>query len=145
LKLARDGTDDESEWIFSARGPRGHLVQFFNDGLPAAGNSLRHAYRTEALAAGVDELSTRLLMGHSLRGVSQGYIARAALTGFPSLRAAQRAISRRIVALLNPAVRAPALAPDGPQDSEVTRGRIGMSMPPLVYLDTSMVLSDPRQ
>jgi hypothetical protein len=35
-----------------------------------------------------------------------------------ALRAAQRAISRRIIELLNPTVKAPALAPDGPQDAE---------------------------
>ena len=43
-----------------------------------------------------------------------------ALSLGPGLRKAQRAISRRIVALLNPTVREPALAPVGPQDAEVT-------------------------
>jgi hypothetical protein len=35
-------------------------------------------------------------------------------------RAAQGEISRRIVALLDPTVKAPALSPEGPQEAEVT-------------------------
>jgi hypothetical protein len=48
----------------------GHLVQFNEPGLPAHGHVLWHCYRDAALAAGVDEFSVRLLMGHSLRGIS---------------------------------------------------------------------------
>jgi hypothetical protein len=40
------------------------------------------------------------LMGHSLRGISQEYVTRAVISSGPSLRAAQRAISKRIVTLL---------------------------------------------
>ncbi len=100
LKLAKSGMKDMNEWVFPARGPRGHIVQFAGDGLPVHGHALRHCYRDAAVAAGVDEFSTRLLMGHSLRGISQEYVTRAVVSSGPSLRAAQRAISRHIVTLL---------------------------------------------
>jgi hypothetical protein len=83
-------------------------------------NELRHTYRTVAADVGVDEMLAHFLLGHAPAGISQRYIARMILTSGPALRAAQRAISRRMVALLNPTVRAPALSPDGPQDVEVT-------------------------
>ena len=54
-------------------------------------------------------------MGHTPEGISQKYIARMILTSGPALRAAQRKVSQRIVALLNPTVRAPTLSPDDPQ------------------------------
>jgi integrase len=99
LKLARDASDGKSEWVFPARAG-GHLVQFNEPELPAHGHALRHCYRDAALAAGVDEFSVRLLMGHSLRGISQEYVTRAVVSSGPSLRSAQRAISKRIVMLL---------------------------------------------
>jgi hypothetical protein len=49
---------------------------------------------------GINELQARLLLGHSLIGISQSYITRAIVQGGPGLRAAQRAISRRIISLL---------------------------------------------
>jgi len=58
-----------------------------------------HTYRTVAASMGIDELTIRLLQGHALSGVSQGYITRHLLVG-TSLRAAQRRISRRIVDLM---------------------------------------------
>ena len=64
------------------------------------GHALRHTYRTIAAELGIDELLVRLLMGHSLVGVSQGYVAIAALSGGRSMRDAQRRISKRIVSLL---------------------------------------------
>jgi integrase len=98
LKLAR-GASDRNGYVFPARAG-GHLAQFAGDGLPAHGHALRHCYRDAALAAGVDEFVVRLLMGHSLRGISQEYVTRAVISSGPSLRAAQRAISKRIVTLL---------------------------------------------
>jgi hypothetical protein len=53
-------------------------------------------------------------MGHAPEGISQKYVARMILSSGPAMRAAQRMISRRIVALLDPIVKAPALSPDGP-------------------------------
>jgi hypothetical protein len=50
------------------------------------------------------------------RQTTEGFL----LCAGPGLRSAQRAISRRMVALLNSTVKAPALAPDGPQDADVT-------------------------
>ena len=98
LKLARNAPL-ESDFVFPARA-NGHLTQFAGDGLPAHGHALRHCYRDVALLAGVDEFLVRLLMGHSLRGISQEYVTKAVISSGPSLRAAQRAISRRIVTLL---------------------------------------------
>jgi integrase len=102
LKLARDASDGKSEWVFPARAG-GHLVQFNEPELPTHGHALRHCYRDAALAAGVDEFSVRLLMGHSLRGISQEYVTRAVVSSGPSLRSAQRVISKRIVTLLGQA------------------------------------------
>ena len=70
---------------------------------------------------GIDELLSHFLLGHAPEGVSQKYIARMILNAGPALRAAQRTISRRMVALLNATVRSPALAPDGPQDAKAAR------------------------
>ena len=66
------------------------------------GHALRHTYRTVAAELGIDELLVRLLMGHSLVGVSQAYIAKAALTGGISMREAQR----RSASALLPCLRA---------------------------------------
>jgi integrase len=120
LRLARDYARREkieSEWVFPARGATGHLVQFAGDRLPAHGHALRHIYKDVALAVGVDDFQQRLLMGHSLRGVSQKYLTQAVISLGTSLRASQAKISRRIVSLLIPTVKAPALAPDMPQDA----------------------------
>lgn len=73
------------------------------DRLPAHGNALRHIYKDVALAVGVDDFQQRLLMGHSLRGVSQKYLTQAVISLGPSLRASQAKISKRIVSLLTPA------------------------------------------
>jgi integrase len=98
LKLARNAPL-KNDFVFPARA-NGHLTQFAGDGLPVHGHALRHCYRDVALLTGVDEFIVRLLMGHSLRGISQEYVTKAVISSGPSLRAAQRAISRRIVALL---------------------------------------------
>jgi len=65
-----------------------------------AGNSLRHAYRSIAEQLQVNDVSIRLLMGHSLVGISAAYISKMMMHAGPSLRASQAAISRRIVELL---------------------------------------------
>ncbi len=43
----------------------------------------------------------RLLVGRALTGVHASYMTRLAISGGPGLRAAQAAISRRIVSLLD--------------------------------------------
>jgi integrase len=100
LRTARDAPGDRNGYVFPARAG-GHLAQFAGDGLPAHGHALRHCYRDAALAAGVDEFVTRMLMGHSLRGISQEYVTKAVISSGPSLRAAQRTISAKIMGLLN--------------------------------------------
>jgi integrase len=70
------------------------------DKLPATGRALRRTYRTVAADLGVNEVLTRLLMGHSLAGINQRYITELVLQSGPGLRTAQAAISRRIVTLL---------------------------------------------
>jgi hypothetical protein len=52
---------------------------------------------------GINELQARLLLGHSLIGISQSYITGAIVKGGPGLRVAQRAILRRIISLLGAA------------------------------------------
>jgi integrase len=114
LKLARDAGDEGEEMVFPGCAQVGH-----RDKLPARGNMLRHTYRTVCADLGIDELLAHFLLGHAPDGISQKYIARMILTSGPALRAAQRKISQRIVALLTPTVKAPALSPDSPQDTEV--------------------------
>ena len=69
---------------------------------------------------GIDELISHYLLGHAPAGISQRYILKLILASGPAMRAAQAKISRRIVALLNPTMKSPALSPDSPQDAEVT-------------------------
>jgi integrase len=100
LKLARDaGPSGPGDFVFPGSGKSGHIAKG-DDGLPVAGNSLRHVYRSIAAELKVDDVSIRLLMGHSLVGVSAGYISRMMMHAGPSLRSAQRAVSKRIVSLL---------------------------------------------
>ena len=94
LKLARPST---SEWVFPARGRSGHLMQFAEPTLPAFGHALRHVYADVAIDRGVSELERRLLMAHSLRGVSQEYVTIELIGSGGSLRRRQAAISREIV------------------------------------------------
>jgi integrase len=97
LRMAR-GAGAKIRVVFA--GPTGKPMTRGRDGLPVAGNSLRHAFRSIAAQLGVDDVSIRLLMGHSLVGISSGYISKMMMHAGPSLRSAQRRISRRIVSLL---------------------------------------------
>jgi integrase len=102
LKRARDAgriSDGRSPWVFPTESASGHLQHWYDPGVKWAGNCGRHSYRTICADLGIDPLSTRLLMGHSTRDVSEGYITTALLTG-SSLRAAQRRVSRRSVHLM---------------------------------------------
>ena len=112
LKLARDNADEGEELVFPGCAQVGH-----RDALPARGNMLRHTFRTVAADLGIDELLAHFLLGHAPEGISQKYIARMILTSGPALRAAQRTISRRIIALLDPTVKAPALSPEQDADT----------------------------
>jgi integrase len=100
LKLAR-AAGGSDVWVFPGSGKEGYLIETHerHRKLKHSGNAGRHTYRTVAAQIGVNELDIRLLLGHSLVGVSQGYITRALLVG-SSLRAAQRKISKRIVELM---------------------------------------------
>ena len=102
LKGARDAHeifDANSPWVFPAVSAHGHLGHWHDPGLQWAGNSGRHSHRTISADLGIDPLSARLLLGHSVRDVSEGYVTTALLTG-SSLRGAQRRISRRILELV---------------------------------------------
>lgn len=104
LKLAMDASDKLTEgtpWVFAAiKGASGHLAHWREkEGLTWQGNAGRHTFRTVAASLGADEINIRLLQGHALSGISQGYITRQLLTG-TSLRAWQLKISRRITELM---------------------------------------------
>lgn len=92
LRRARDAgrvLHEGSSFVFPARGPKGHMVRFDSDGLDYYGNSGRHTFRTVAediRNPSIDPGSIRLLMGHSLHGVSEGYITRELLAGSSRLR-----------------------------------------------------------
>jgi integrase len=90
-------------WVFPARGVAGHLTNWQENHrqLDYLGDSGRHTYRTVAADLGIDDLTIHLLMGHSLRTVSQGYITRSVMVAGTSLRSAQRRISQRVVELMN--------------------------------------------
>jgi integrase len=115
LKMARGAAIEGEPLVFPECGHAGH-----RDDLPARGQALRHTYRTICADLGIDELISHYLLGHAPAGISQRYILKLILASGPAMRAAQAKISRRIVALLNPTVRAPALSPDGPQEAEVS-------------------------
>jgi integrase len=88
------------EWIFPAATPTGHLAEHRERRtvLSAWGNDLRQTYRGMAVAAGVDELSIRLLMNHALKDVSEGYLTVAAIR--EHLRAQQNRVSAYILAAM---------------------------------------------
>jgi hypothetical protein len=71
-----------------------------DDGLQVWGNGLHHTYRTLCAELGIDEVLVHMLMGHALKSISRGYIARLVLQSGSAMRAAQATISRRIVAPL---------------------------------------------
>lgn len=100
LKMARDNVELTSEFVFPARGPRGHMIRFDSDRLPFYANALRHIYRTMATECGVDDTLAHLLLGHAPRGVSQRYVSTLVLSQWPAMREAQRKISRRLAYLL---------------------------------------------
>ena len=102
LKRARDAHkifDGRSPWLFPSTSGTGHLEHWYDPGLKWNGNAGRHSHRTISADLGIDPLSSRLLLGHSTRDVSEGYVTTAPLTG-SSLRGAQRRISKRIVELM---------------------------------------------
>lgn len=72
----------------------------WNDPLPYRGHDLRHTFISVAHDLSVNEIQVRLLVGHSLSGVHASYLTRMVMEGGPGLRAAQRKISRRMLALM---------------------------------------------
>jgi integrase len=100
LRMARDYSGHDPVWVFPGSGKSGHIAKG-SDGLPLAGHALRHTWRNVAHEVGIDELSAHLLLGHAPAGVSARYLHTLALSLGPGLRKAQRAISKRIVALLS--------------------------------------------
>lgn len=102
LKRARDAARADktaSPYVFPARA-NGHIVKFDVDGLPAHGMALRRTWRTIAADSGVDELLAHFMLGHIPAGISRGYVAKMILSSGSGMRAAQRAVSKRIVGLL---------------------------------------------
>jgi integrase len=102
FKRARDGAKAEkieSEWVFPARAG-GHIVKFDVDGLPAWGMMYRRTWRTIAADVGVDELLAHFCLGHIPAGISRGYVVKMTLASGQGMRAAQRAVSRRMLALM---------------------------------------------
>jgi integrase len=104
LKLARDGAKAggiESKYVFPARAG-GHIVKFDVDGLPARGMMYRRGWRTIAADIEIDELLAQFLLGHTPPGISAGYVAKFILSNGQGMRQAQRAVSRRMLALMSP-------------------------------------------
>jgi integrase len=102
FKRARDAARAdkiESEYVFPARAG-GHIVKFDCDGLPAWGMAYRRTWRTLAADAGIDELIAHFCLGHIPAGISRGYVAKMILSSGSGMRAAQRTVSRRMVALM---------------------------------------------
>lgn len=93
LLLARDAPSADDMRVFPA-------AEWFKDALPTKGRALRRTYRTVAADLGVNPIFTTLLMGRPLgANLDEKYINKLMLTGGGGLRGAQRAISKKIVAL----------------------------------------------
>jgi integrase len=69
-------------------------------GLPAAGNALRHTFKTMHVELGISEMLSSFLLGHALDGVNQKYTAELIIIQGPALRKAQEKVSRRVFELL---------------------------------------------
>lgn len=95
-RLLQPGTP----WLFAALDtPTGHITETKEKKLAKHGKALRETYRTVAAEVGLDVISAKLLMNHSLGGdVNSGYITRSAL--LPHLISQQERISERVVAAL---------------------------------------------
>lgn len=88
-----------SEWIFPAASASGHVAEHkeHREDLSKWGNDLRQTFRNMCALAGIDPLSSRLLMNHQVsRDVHDGYLTKSAL--MDSLRAAQERVSTAIMA-----------------------------------------------
>jgi integrase len=88
-------------WIFPADSVTGHIVEHKEDRARLAkwGGDLRQSYRNMCALAGIDPLSSRLLMNHVVdRDVHDGYITKAALMG--TLRKHQERISAYVMKAL---------------------------------------------
>jgi hypothetical protein len=97
LKRARDtakpsGLDD---FVFPHSAQFGH-----RENLPTRGHAFRHTWRTIAADCKVDDLLAHVMLGHAPKNISESYITRFVLASGPSLRQAQRKVSRRILLLL---------------------------------------------
>lgn len=87
------------DWIFASASPAGHIVEHkeCRKKLAKWGGDLRQTFRTMAAVVGIDPLSSRLLMNHTVdRDVHDGYITKAALMG--TLLGQQERLSAAIVA-----------------------------------------------
>lgn len=83
-----------AEYIFP--GARGPVVEHKQRGLPRDAGSLRQTYASCAASIGVPELLIAALLGHAARGITQGYITRAAMVD--SLRDAAEQVSLELLA-----------------------------------------------
>ena len=87
--------DRESELCF----PKCSFTQRGHDGLPAIGHELRHANRTLGKIVGVDDVLTKILLGHSLGGdVTNAYLSSEMLR--TPVKEAQQKISKSIFELI---------------------------------------------
>ncbi len=98
FKRARDASDG-SEWVFPGRIEGSHITSFDDDGLPAHGMMYRRTWRTVAADVGVDELIAHFCLGHIPAGISRGYVVKMTLASGGAMRAAQRMVSLRMLAL----------------------------------------------
>jgi integrase len=90
-----------AEWVFPADSVTGHIVEHKEDRARLAkwGGDLRQTFRNMCALAGIDPLTSRLLMNHVVdRDVHDGYITKSALMG--SLRVHQQRLSTFIMAAL---------------------------------------------
>jgi integrase len=97
LKAARDLGKPASadDFVFSHCFHAAH-----RDELPTRGHALRHTWKTVSADAGIDDLLSRLLLGHEPQGISEKYITRFVLAAGSAVRQAQRKVSRKIIQLL---------------------------------------------
>jgi integrase len=105
LLAAYRASDDvpPSEWVFPSNlKPDGHLtnVRDCKQGVKSA-HHLRHSLRTRLAQLGASDDQNKLLLGHTLGGVSGGYVSAMAASLTEALRPIVNAVSEHYAKILN--------------------------------------------
>jgi hypothetical protein len=95
--MARNAHDRKSDFVFRARGPKGHMVRFDSGSLDVHANGLRHTYSCVDASLGIGELNLDMLTTHKPKGMTQKYFVQMIVNSGPAMRTAQKRMSAEIV------------------------------------------------